>query len=80
MRYAMNILIICNTFITNNYLKTTNVEQFYSNPAFSTIHDLSFTSGSAQKLNNFKQGLNKKLFDLKNNLIFTIKYNLLLDI
>ncbi|MCK5032539.1 MAG: hypothetical protein KAS18_02870, partial [Calditrichia bacterium] len=43
--------------------------QFYSNPAFSPMHDLTFTSGSTQKLNNYKQGLNKKLFDLKTKVL-----------
>jgi hypothetical protein len=64
-RISRQSLKRANTFITDNYLKTSNVEQFYSNPVFSPIHDLTFTSGSTQKLNNFKQGLNTKLFDLK---------------
>jgi hypothetical protein len=54
-----------NNFINENYLKTNTVDQFYTNPAFSPVHELTFTSGSTQKLNNYKQGLNKNLFDLK---------------
>lgn len=54
-----------NAFINDNYLKTSNVDQFYSNPSFSPIHDLTFTSGSTQSLNNYKQGLNKNLLNLK---------------
>ena len=54
-----------NDFINENYLKTNAVDQFYSNPAFLPIHELTFTSGSAQDLNNYKQGLNKKLSNLK---------------
>lgn len=64
-RISRQSLKRANTFIKENYLKTSNVDQFYSNPVFSPVHDLTFTSGSTQKLNNYKQTLNKKLFDLK---------------
>jgi len=64
-RISRQSLKRANTFIKENYLKTTNVDYFYSNPAFSPLHDLTFTSGSTQRLNTYKQGLNKKLYDLK---------------
>ncbi len=56
-RISRQSLKHANTFVKENYLKTANVDQFYSNPAFSPLHDLTFTSGSTQKLNNYKQGL-----------------------
>lgn len=58
-----------NDFIENNYLKTTDVDKYYSNPVFTPVHDLTFTSGSSQRLNNYKQSLNNKLYNLKTKVL-----------
>jgi len=52
-------------FIEQNHTISTNVEEMYSNPAFTPVHNLNFTSGDPSRLNSRKQKMNNNLNKLK---------------
>ncbi|MFC2087971.1 hypothetical protein ACFLSX_00085 [Calditrichota bacterium] len=52
-------------FVEENYLKTNNVDQLYANPAFVPVHNLNFTSGDPERLNQRKAQLNNTLEKIK---------------